>query len=240
MSSDRNLGPPGGRDDGEGGPSSPEKPATVEELTGSPTPQPHDKRAPRQCRPEAWMWRRRQAAQRMEPLNCPGRCRDPLFCRCHPPLSDRARRTRSSEHDVLLSERWIDAGADAARHILRIGLVPMLEPGRCAPCTSAAAVTASLHDGCGSWSHERRPRTRHRAACRAAVRRAAATSRSQTIPAITQIVDYAEAVRVTARKMDCHSTRRMTGPNTNSTPNAKPARSSPTWERDAASKTHTV
>ena len=75
------------------------------------------------------MWRRRQAAQRMEPLNCPGRCRDPLFCRCHPPLSDRARRTRSSEHDVLLSERWIDAGADAARHILRIGLVPMLEPG---------------------------------------------------------------------------------------------------------------
>jgi hypothetical protein len=47
---DNRNGPPGGRD-GEGGHSSPEKPATVEqEPTASSAPQPHDNRAHRQCR----------------------------------------------------------------------------------------------------------------------------------------------------------------------------------------------
>jgi hypothetical protein len=62
------------------------------------------------------MWHRRQAAQRMEPLNCPGRCRDPLReCRCEPP-------------PPRLSERMIDAGADAAIHILAVtGCTPILK-----------------------------------------------------------------------------------------------------------------
>jgi hypothetical protein len=77
MSSDRNLGPPGGRDgEGRATPS----PATVEEPppSSSPTPHPHDKRAHRQGRPETGMWRRRQAAQRLAPLGRCGCIRDPL------------------------------------------------------------------------------------------------------------------------------------------------------------------
>lgn len=61
------------------------------------------------------MWRRRQAAQRLAPLGCG--CRDPLFCRCRPPISERP----------PLSEKMIDASADAARHLSEIGFVPLLE-----------------------------------------------------------------------------------------------------------------
>jgi hypothetical protein len=54
--------------------------------------------------------RRRLASQRMAPLDCG--CHDPLGCRCtQPPLSD----------------RWITAGRDAARHILATGHVPLLK-----------------------------------------------------------------------------------------------------------------
>jgi hypothetical protein len=71
---------------------------------------------PRQCRPETWMWRRRQAAQRLAPLGCG--CRDPLFCRCRPPVSERP----------ALSEKMVDAGADAAIHILiTTGCAPILK-----------------------------------------------------------------------------------------------------------------
>jgi hypothetical protein len=55
--------------------------------------------------------RRRAAALRLPPLDCG--CVDPWLCRCdRPPLS----------------ERWVDAGAVGARHILEIGFVPLLEP----------------------------------------------------------------------------------------------------------------
>ena len=68
---------------------------------------------PRRCRSETWTRRRRQAAQRLTPLDCG--CRDPLLaCRCEPPPEP-------------LSERMVDAGADAARHILEIGCVPLLQ-----------------------------------------------------------------------------------------------------------------
>ena len=71
--------------------------------------------ARRQCRFDAQGWRRRhQAAQRMVPLACG--CRDPLFCRCRPPLSDRP----------PIAEKMVDAGADAARHLLATGCVPIL------------------------------------------------------------------------------------------------------------------
>src|SRR6476619_1402112 len=98
----RDTWPPGGRD-GEGR-ATPD-PANVEELLpSSPTPQPHDKRAQRQCSPETWMRR----------LACG--CRDPLFCECRPPLIE----------SPPLTEKMIDAGAQAARHLLDIGLVPLL------------------------------------------------------------------------------------------------------------------
>jgi hypothetical protein len=44
-------------------------------------------------------------------------CRDPLFCECRPPLIE----------SPPLTEKMIDAGAQAARHLLDIGLVPLLE-----------------------------------------------------------------------------------------------------------------
>lgn len=54
--------------------------------------------------------RRREAAARSIPLDCG--CRDPWICRCtEPPLS----------------EAMIDAGRDAAQHILDTGRVPVLE-----------------------------------------------------------------------------------------------------------------
>ena len=56
-------------------------------------------------------FRRHRAAERLPSLAC-GCCSDPLPCRCtRPPLSD----------------RWVDAGADAARHVLANGCVPLLE-----------------------------------------------------------------------------------------------------------------
>lgn len=54
--------------------------------------------------------RRHQAAQRTVPLDCG--CRDPWPCRCtQPPLSD----------------KFIDAGRDAALHLLDRGHIPLLE-----------------------------------------------------------------------------------------------------------------
>lgn len=56
-------------------------------------------------------WKRRQhAARRFSPLDCG--CPDPWPCRCSlPPLSD----------------KMIDAGRDAALHVLALGQVPLLE-----------------------------------------------------------------------------------------------------------------
>jgi hypothetical protein len=59
----------------------------------------------------AWK-RRREAASRLIPLDCG--CRDPWTpCRCtrRPPLS----------------EKFIDAGAQAAQHLLDVGYPPLLE-----------------------------------------------------------------------------------------------------------------
>jgi hypothetical protein len=56
------------------------------------------------------MKRRRATSRRLVPLDCG--CRDPWPCRCtEPPLS----------------ERMIDAGRDAALHVLNTGNVPLLE-----------------------------------------------------------------------------------------------------------------
>jgi hypothetical protein len=58
----------------------------------------------------AQWFRRRRAAERLVPLDCG--CRDPWPCRCsRPPVS----------------EKTIDAGAQAARHLLDCGQVPLLE-----------------------------------------------------------------------------------------------------------------
>ncbi|TDO16929.1 hypothetical protein EV580_0093 [Mycobacterium sp. BK086] len=54
--------------------------------------------------------RRRDAEYRSVPLDCG--CRDPWPCRCNEPQ---------------LSERWVDAGRDAALHILAAGEIPRLE-----------------------------------------------------------------------------------------------------------------
>lgn len=56
-------------------------------------------------------WTRRQhAARRVAPLDCG--CPDPWPCRCsEPPLSD----------------KMIDAGRDAALHVLAVGQVPLLK-----------------------------------------------------------------------------------------------------------------
>jgi hypothetical protein len=58
----------------------------------------------------AIMKRRSAAARRMLSLDCG--CRDPWPCRCS---------------DPPLSERMIDAGRDAALHLLDIGNVPMVK-----------------------------------------------------------------------------------------------------------------
>jgi hypothetical protein len=57
--------------------------------------------------------RRREAARHLRPLACG--CRDPLFCDCHPPLSQ------------PLTAKMVDAGAQAARHLLEIGYPPLLQ-----------------------------------------------------------------------------------------------------------------
>ncbi len=51
--------------------------------------------------------RRREAARRLPPLDCG--CRDPWTCR---------------HHDGPLSERQLDAYADAAEHLLTVGVTP--------------------------------------------------------------------------------------------------------------------
>jgi hypothetical protein len=60
------------------------------------------------------MWRRRQAAQRMVPLGQCGCVRDPVY--------DRHRCGRRP-----LTEKMIDAGADAARHFLDAGYPPIFD-----------------------------------------------------------------------------------------------------------------
>ncbi|MGO9156994.1 hypothetical protein [Mycobacterium sp.] len=58
----------------------------------------------------AGLHRRRNTSWRVVPLDCG--CRDPWPCRCtQPPLS----------------ERMVDAGRDAALHILDAGEIPLLE-----------------------------------------------------------------------------------------------------------------
>jgi len=67
----------------------------------------------RQCESDAWLaglHRRRSASPRLVPLDCG--CRDPWPCRCS---------------DPPLSERMVDAGRDAALHILDAGEIPLLE-----------------------------------------------------------------------------------------------------------------
>ncbi|MDT5076777.1 MAG: hypothetical protein QOJ80_1414 [Mycobacterium sp.] len=54
--------------------------------------------------------RRHRAARRLPSLDCG--CRDPWPCRCTEPA---------------LSDRMIDAGRDAALHILERGRIPLLE-----------------------------------------------------------------------------------------------------------------
>lgn len=57
-----------------------------------------------------WAARRRLAARRSVPLDCS--CRDPWPCRCT---------------DPPLSAKMVDAGRDAAEHLLQAGCVPLLE-----------------------------------------------------------------------------------------------------------------
>lgn len=67
---------------------------------------------PRQCSGETHPWRRRRDASRRLPvLDCG--CSDPWLHRCTPPS---------------LSEKMVDAGRDAARHLLDIGYPPILRP----------------------------------------------------------------------------------------------------------------
>ncbi len=67
----------------------------------------------RQCESDAWLaglHRRRSASPRLVPLDCG--CRDPWPCRCS---------------DPPLSERMVDAGRDAALHVLDAGEIPLLQ-----------------------------------------------------------------------------------------------------------------
>jgi hypothetical protein len=57
--------------------------------------------------------RRRQAADRLPPLRCGHR--DPWPCRCN----------LYRRHDN--SDRWVDAGAAAARHLIECGLPPSFD-----------------------------------------------------------------------------------------------------------------
>jgi hypothetical protein len=60
----------------------------------------------------AGLRRRRSASWRLPPLDCRRRTADPWLCRCNRPR---------------LSEKMITAGADAARHLISVGCVPLLE-----------------------------------------------------------------------------------------------------------------
>ena len=59
----------------------------------------------------AGLKRRGQASQRMQPRACG--CRDPWPCR---------------HHDEPESENLVDAGRDAAQHLIDCGLIPLLHP----------------------------------------------------------------------------------------------------------------
>jgi hypothetical protein len=59
--------------------------------------------------------RRREAARPLRPLTCG--CRDPLFCDCWPPLTERP----------PLTEKMIDGGRAAALHLLNAGYPPLLQ-----------------------------------------------------------------------------------------------------------------
>jgi hypothetical protein len=58
----------------------------------------------------AQLHRRRVAAAKSLPLAC--NCRDPYLCACTEPPP---------------TERWVDAGAAAAQHLLEVGLTPILD-----------------------------------------------------------------------------------------------------------------
>jgi len=66
------------------------------------------------CRPQdlhVQLHRRRQAAYRLPPLRCCW-CQDPWPCDCHDAQPS--------------SDRWVDAGRDAARLLLERGFTPIL------------------------------------------------------------------------------------------------------------------
>ena len=105
---DRGVGPPGDRD---GGSRSSPRPATVEELApSSSTPHPYDNRAPRQCSPDPWPWRRRRAASwRL------------------PPLADGAADPWRPWRPERVSPVQVQGAVDAARHLLAEGLPPIFD-----------------------------------------------------------------------------------------------------------------
>jgi hypothetical protein len=85
----------------------------------------------------AQLRRRRAASWRLETLVC-GCGPDPLSCACtQPPLSP----------------RWVDAGRDAARHLLEVGHVPLLEPETLRALYRRGgrdrALAIELHELCG-------------------------------------------------------------------------------------------
>lgn len=104
------LGPPGPKDAGR---SHTQEPAPAAESDNSTTNAPKITTPSRQCPANtvAELHRRRQASYRLPSLDCG--CRDPWPCWCSSPP---------------LSEKMIDAGRAAARHILdSTGRVPLLE-----------------------------------------------------------------------------------------------------------------
>lgn len=84
-------------------------PGTPARATSTtPIADPNTTANPRLCAADA-LRRRRQASYRLVPLDCG--CRDPWPCHCTQPT---------------LSEKFIDAGRDAALHVLEHGGIPLL------------------------------------------------------------------------------------------------------------------
>jgi hypothetical protein len=93
-------------------PSSPPTPATaiVAEAGES-----DSKGLRRQWRPEGAIARRRLAAARLQPLDCPGRCRDPLTeCPCE-------------IYPAPPSDKMVDGALQAAHHLRDAGLTPIFD-----------------------------------------------------------------------------------------------------------------